>query len=369
MQVWQPLNARRVHVGIAGRGRRALMTGQPSMRSPTLPASKQNTTVIAATDTGGGPAGCHAPGSAPRPKPGCRSSCSRFRRPHRPARSRPEPWPARVKWLRKSSLPIRWSSRVLASAAERRMVLMGIVRRLKFSYRPRQPAIEAALRTSLKLAALGRCCYAGCAAEGRNPMRLRRCASLMFEPREAITLDLRAMLAGHAEMDSQISWVALAAHLDQPLPVDAEERQLLGELSAHRWCEPPADACPAMLALVVAGPAVDRPTERGGAQLRDEALRRSQWWPLAALARHARWQAVDSVEDMRRQGLDTAAGLRQRLGRHRRWCSRCRAITSRCRAAKRRRSTHCWRAAAPAAISIPSARCRCRCWPRCCSAR
>ena len=55
-------------------------------------------------------------------------------------------------------------------------------------------------------------------------MRLRRCASLMFEPREAVTLDLRAMLAGHAEMDSQISWVALAAHLDQPLPVDAEER-------------------------------------------------------------------------------------------------------------------------------------------------
>jgi len=68
-------------------------------------------------------------------------------------------------------------------------------------------------------------------------MRLRRCASLMFEPREAVTLDLRAMLAGHAEMDSQISWVALAAHLDQPLPVDAEERQLLGELSAHRWSE------------------------------------------------------------------------------------------------------------------------------------
>lgn len=147
-------------------------------------------------------------------------------------------------------------------------------------------------------------------------MRLRRCASLMFEPREAVTLDLRAMLAGHAEMDSQISWVALAAHLDQPLPVDAEERQLLGELSAHRWSEPPADASPAMLArLVEQGLLLTDPPSEVGHQMRDEALRRSQWWPLAALAhRHARWQAVDSVDDMRRQGLDTAAGLRQRLG-------------------------------------------------------
>jgi len=147
-------------------------------------------------------------------------------------------------------------------------------------------------------------------------MRLRRCASLMFEPREAVTLDLRAMLAGHAEMDSQISWVALAAHLDQPLPVDAEERQLLGELSAHRWSEPPADASPAMLSrLVEQGLLLTDPPSEVGHQMRDEALRRSQWWPLAALAhRHARWQAVDSVDDMRRQGLDTAAGLRQRLG-------------------------------------------------------
>ena len=167
-------------------------------------------------------------------------------------------------------------------------------------------------------------------------MRLRRCASLMFEPREAVTLDLRAMLAGHAEMDSQISWVALAAHLDQPLPVDAEERQLLGELSAHRWSEPPADASPAMLArLVEQGLLLTDPPSEVGHQMRDEALRRSQWWPLAALAhRHARWQAVDSVDDMRRQGLDTAAGLRHASGRRRRWCSRCRATTSLCRAAR-----------------------------------
>ena len=98
--------------------------------------------------------------------------------------------------------------------------------------------------------------------------------------------------------------------------MDAEERQLLGGLSAHRWSEPPADACPAMLArLVEQGLLLTDPPSEVGHQMRDEALRRSQWWPLAALAhRHARWQAVDSVEDMRRQGLDTAAGLRQRLG-------------------------------------------------------
>jgi putative peptide maturation dehydrogenase len=67
--------------------------------------------------------------------------------------------------------------------------------------------------------------------------------------------------------------------------------------------------------LVEQGLLLTDPPSEVGHQMRDEALRRSQWWPLAALAhRHARWQAVDSVEDMRRQGLDTAAGLRQRLG-------------------------------------------------------
>lgn len=147
-------------------------------------------------------------------------------------------------------------------------------------------------------------------------MRLRRCASLMFEPRETVSLDLRAVLAGQAELDCQISWVALAAHLDQPLEVDGDERQLLGQLSAHRWSEPPADAAPAMLArLVEHGLLVTDPPSEPGHQLRDEALRRSHWWPLAALAhRHGRWHAVDSADDMRRQGLDTAAGLRQRLG-------------------------------------------------------
>ena len=106
--------------------------------------------------------------------------------------------------------------------------------------------------------------------------------------------------------------------------------------------------------LVEQGLLLTDPPSEVGHQMRDEALRRSQWWPLAALAhRHARWQAVDSVDDMRRQGLDTAAGLRQRLGPP--------PVVQPMQGdyqplpRRRRRSTPCWRAARPAATSTRSA--------------
>lgn len=122
--------------------------------------------------------------------------------------------------------------------------------------------------------------------------------------------------------------------------------------------------------LVEQGLLLTDPPSEVGHQMRDEALRRSQWWPLAALAhRHARWQAVDSVEDMRRQGLDTAAGLRQRLGPPPPVVQPMQGDYQPLPRSRRPRSMHCWRVAPPAAISTRSARCRCRCWPRCCSAR
>jgi hypothetical protein len=118
LQVWQPLNVHDVATEATPATAGALMAAQPSMRSPTLPASKQNTTVMAATEVTGGPAANHAPAQLLDRGQGADLHAVVFANgTSRPIEARALAGEA-VKWLRKSSLPIRWSSRVLASAAE-----------------------------------------------------------------------------------------------------------------------------------------------------------------------------------------------------------------------------------------------------------
>ena len=68
-------------------------------------------------------------------------------------------------------------------------------------------------------------------------MRVRRCKHLLLEPSEKVSFGLAAILRGRVEVGSEVGWVALAAHLDAPVVVDADERALLGQVSAHRWQE------------------------------------------------------------------------------------------------------------------------------------
>ncbi len=148
-------------------------------------------------------------------------------------------------------------------------------------------------------------------------MRVRRCKHLLLEPSEKVSFGLAAILRGRVEVGSEVGWVALAAHLDAPVVVDADERALLGQVSAHRWQEldPEVSASTACIRLLDVGLLL---REQGGnAQHleRETKLGGMHWWsPAAIVHRHSRWRGVDSVGDMRSQGLITADDLRRSLG-------------------------------------------------------
>lgn len=139
----------------------------------------------------------------------------------------------------------------------------------------------------------------------------------MFEPREAVAVDLQAILAGRTELSTTTGWFALAAHLDQPVPVSAEQRELLGSLSAQRWVEAldMDDSRSEWQPLLEAGLLISDAGEHAAHRHRDEGIREGHWWPLAALAhRHGRWSGVNSAAEMRDNHLVTAKDLRQQLG-------------------------------------------------------
>lgn len=139
----------------------------------------------------------------------------------------------------------------------------------------------------------------------------------MFEPQEKVSIDLQAILAGRTEMSTTTAWFALAAHLDQPVPVSAAQRELLGSLSARHWTEAGEEVDPGSdwHVLLEAGLLISDSEDHAAHRHRDEGIRDGHWWPLAALAhRHGRWSGVNSAAEMRENNLVTASDLRQQLG-------------------------------------------------------
>lgn len=148
-------------------------------------------------------------------------------------------------------------------------------------------------------------------------MKLRRCTIVMFQPREEVQFDLQAILQGRAELATRSAWLAIAAHLDQPVEVSAAQRELLGGISPRHWQDASnlEDTRQAWQPLLDAGLLISDADPHASHRLRDEALRDSHWWPLAALAhRHGRWNGVNSAAEMHAHNLTTASGLRTQLG-------------------------------------------------------
>lgn len=149
---------------------------------------------------------------------------------------------------------------------------------------------------------------------------LRRCEILLLEPREDVRFALDDLLAGGNGLVRELGWVALAAHLDTPVPVTAAQRELLGTLSPSQWQHVPL--LPAQRddwqALLDAGLVLRRDAEDDagrGYGAADERLRAAHWHPLAAtLHAFSRWDGVDAVKNTRDSGTDTAAGMREVLG-------------------------------------------------------
>lgn len=153
-------------------------------------------------------------------------------------------------------------------------------------------------------------------------MRIRRCSVLFLEPREHVAFDLASLLSGGAGLSRQLRWLALAAHLDGEVEVDAAQRELLGRLSPGDWIEASAlsaaDASvlmPLLDAGLVVCEAADAGPQRIAYRERDERLRSGHWFaPAAMLHRLARWQGLDAVAAMDANELHTAADLRRKLG-------------------------------------------------------
>ncbi|UJB18657.1 MULTISPECIES: putative peptide maturation dehydrogenase [Lysobacter] len=149
-------------------------------------------------------------------------------------------------------------------------------------------------------------------------MRIRRCAVVYLEPREDAGFALASLLAGQAGIQRRLRWLALAPHLQGEIEIDADERELLGQLSPGAWVEAEpwqVQHGPVLARLLDSGLVTGDDERHAGHRERDEALRAAHWWPPAALAhRLARWQGLDSAAAMDASELSTAADIRRQLG-------------------------------------------------------
>ncbi|MGY1426249.1 putative peptide maturation dehydrogenase [Lysobacter sp. A289] len=148
-------------------------------------------------------------------------------------------------------------------------------------------------------------------------MRVRRCAVLFFELREDTSFSLASLLTGGAGLSRVSRWLALAPHLDHEVEVDAVQRELLGSLSPVEWVDADtlSDHAPGALDRLLREGLVVADEQHTVHWERDDVLRASYWWPLAALIhRQSRWHGIDGVRAMQDNDLVTADKLRQRFG-------------------------------------------------------
>ncbi|HEU4775145.1 MAG TPA: putative peptide maturation dehydrogenase [Lysobacter sp.] len=148
-------------------------------------------------------------------------------------------------------------------------------------------------------------------------MRVRRCTVLFFELREEACFSLASLLAGGAGLSRVSRWLAIAPHLDHEVEVDAAQRELLGDLSPVEWLDTDvlSDHASGDLDLLLREGLVFADEQHTVDRERDDVLRASYWWPLAALIhRQSRWHGIDGVQAMHDNDLVTAERLRQRFG-------------------------------------------------------
>lgn len=153
-------------------------------------------------------------------------------------------------------------------------------------------------------------------------MQVRRCATLLVEPRETLDFDLAELVAGETGVRERLGWVALAAHRDEEIVLDAVEVATLGALSPGHWQllddlsqRHPCVVLDALLAkgLLIAREPRDDATRRFARD--DEVVRAVHWRGLSAVAhRHSRWRDVDTEEAERLFSEASAQTFLERLG-------------------------------------------------------
>ena len=135
-------------------------------------------------------------------------------------------------------------------------------------------------------------------------MRVCRCAVVLVEPRESIDFDLSELALGETGVRERLGWLALTAHCDEEIPLDAAEVAALGALSPGHWQAldelsrtHPREVLDALLAkgLLIAQTSADAALEKFAQA--DAAVRAVHWRGLpAVMHRHTRWHDADTEE-------------------------------------------------------------------------
>jgi putative peptide maturation dehydrogenase len=150
-------------------------------------------------------------------------------------------------------------------------------------------------------------------------LRVRRCAIVLFEPREVLDLDVAGLFAGGNAVRAHCRWVALAPHLEAEVDIDEDELVALGRIGETPWLgvdELAATTCADVVERLLAkGLLVGDGDAHCALRARDEQVRAAHWKPLSAVA-HAfsRWRATDVADDARIPRDRTLADLVAEFG-------------------------------------------------------
>lgn len=146
----------------------------------------------------------------------------------------------------------------------------------------------------------------------------RRCAYLQCRVEQRKTFDFVALLSGQARVEVRNVHLALAAHLDQPVEIDAGAVQALGQLDPEAWS--PRDALVeahgvACIEGLLAARLLLAEDDNSPAARRDRDLRAAHWHGGAAVA-HAmsRWSHTDSIAAQRESRLQSVDDMVEAFG-------------------------------------------------------
>lgn len=138
-------------------------------------------------------------------------------------------------------------------------------------------------------------------------MKLRRCNHLFVELDQEPRFDLAALFEGRDGLDRSPRWLALAAHLDAPVPVALEMLGALQSVCRDAWVDAESlratHGRKAIDALLAAGLLIGDGDEHAAWRERDQATREIEWWTPALLAQsQGGWRGLD-IQARNSQGL------------------------------------------------------------------
>lgn len=150
-------------------------------------------------------------------------------------------------------------------------------------------------------------------------MRVRRCAHLMFEPRETLHFDIESLAAGGDGLCAELTLLALVPHRRQEFAVTAEEAKVLAALPATAWTDfdwlAGMHESSLLQSLITRGLLIADDPLYAEDRARDEQLRDANWYTLSATQHYLScWEGVRSGDETQRAGYVTLQDLIAKLG-------------------------------------------------------